>query len=137
MRFSSNRVPSHVPDSATGQTTFIDTWTLKDDDGNLVATFGRDGSGVVTCVINGTVTDGNGNTLAALPVKAASTDVNTGTDDAKFLTSKAIHDSNYAKTAAITIATAETNSSITPCADNTYANPTSITTKDGIITAIS
>lgn len=37
----------------------------------------------------------------------------------------------------VTIALAQTNSSITPAADNTYANPTSITIVKGIITAIS
>ncbi len=38
---------------------------------------------------------------------------------------------------AVTITVAEAADSITPCADNTYASPTSITTKKGIITAIS
>ena len=42
-----------------------------------------------------------------------------------------------AYTTDITIANAEANSSITPAADGTYANPTSITIKNGIITAIS
>lgn len=37
----------------------------------------------------------------------------------------------------ITIERAEANSEITPCADDTYALPTSITTKNGIITEIS
>ncbi len=37
----------------------------------------------------------------------------------------------------VTITLAQTNSSITPCADNTYSVPTSITTVKGIITAIS
>ncbi len=75
--------------------------------------------------------------IVDIPVKATGAEVDTGTDDAKFVTAKAVEDSNYAKTAAITIAQAQTGSSITPCADNTYTTPTSITTVKGIITAIS
>lgn len=41
---------------------------------------------------------------ATVPVKATGAEVNTGTDDAKFVTAKAIEDSDYAKTAAITSA---------------------------------
>jgi hypothetical protein len=39
----------------------------------------------------------------AIPVKATGAEVDTGTDDAKFLTPKAIEDSSYAKTAAIPV----------------------------------
>lgn len=41
---------------------------------------------------------------STVPVKATGAEVNTGTDDAKFVTAKAIEDSDYAKTAAITSA---------------------------------
>jgi hypothetical protein len=42
-------------------------------------------------------------TPLTMPVKASGAEVNTGTDDAKFLTPKAIEDSDYAKTAAIPV----------------------------------
>lgn len=71
----------------------------------------------------------------ALPVKATGAEVNTGSNDAKFVTPKAIEDSDYAKTAAITIAQAQSNSSITPHADGTYT-PVTITIVKGIITAV-
>lgn len=44
-----------------------------------------------------------GNLAGPIPVKATGAEVNTGTDDDKFVTPKAVEDSDYAKTAAIPV----------------------------------
>lgn len=49
------------------------------------------------------VTDAQKTAIGAIPVKATGAELNTGTDDAKFATAKALADSDYAKTTDIPV----------------------------------
>jgi len=60
-------------------------------------------SGTNIKTINSTTLLGSGDIAITVPVKATGAEVDTGTDDAKFVTAKAMEDSSYAKTTAIPV----------------------------------
>lgn len=86
-----------VPDSATGLSY---KWSVIGEAANLAELTADQLAGIQSgtlSALNPVVGTGD------LPVKATGAETNTGTNDTKFLTPKAIEDSDYAKTAAIPV----------------------------------
>jgi hypothetical protein len=100
----------------------VERLDLLDHADNVTASFIKAVDGSISLEVDG---ENLGGTTPVVPVKATGAEVNTGTDDAKFLTPKAIEDSDYAKTAAIPVK-ASAAEVVTGTDDDKFATPKAI-----------